>query len=346
MKIAIVGAGVMGRLIALSCLKKNYEVTVFDKDDLITPASAAFVSAGMLCPLGEIIHAPQPVVDMGWQSLDLWPAILDTVSTYDPEHESVFFQQEGSLALALPQDRSCFTQLIQDLTLKVQTPDAFKQLNKDEVTQLEPGLSQFDNGVLLKSEGQLCNRTFLKATARILEKNTLINADTTVAPEHFNHLKQTYDWVFDCRGNGAIEQPINDEQKTLRGIRGEVLRVQCNDVKLSRPLRILHPRNSIYIVPKPNSEFVVGATEVESHSQAPVTVKSTLELLSTLYCVHPAFAEASLLEAKVGIRTAFVDNIPKASPTANLITVNGCYRHGWLVGPALAQQAIKFMGSV
>lgn len=82
----------------------------------------------------------------------------------------------------------------------------------------------------------------------------------------------------------------------MRGIRGEVARVYTPEITLNRPVRLLHPRYPLYIAPKENHVFVIGATQIESESQAPASVRSGLELLSALYAVHPAFGEADILE--------------------------------------------------
>lgn len=340
MKTAVIGAGVLGRLISLRLLEQGHEVSLIDRASLSTPDNAAWVSAGMLCPLGEIIHAPPEVVDLGWQSLGLWPDIIDNL----PDSESVFFQQEGSLAVAFQQDRSRFEQWRQQIQRNPNVrPEQIDWLDPSALRDVEPALANFSQAALLKSEGQLCNRAFIRASTEVLKTRARIIENQSVTHPQVRELQARTDWVLDCRGPGAIGQPWQADRPALRGIRGEVIRIHCPEVTLTRPVRVLHPSASIYIVPKPDSQFVVGATEVESHSDHPITVRSTLELLSTLYCVHPAFAEASVLESQVGIRCAFADNRPKIQRENNLISVNGAYRHGWLTGPALAEKAVQTM---
>lgn len=340
MTVAIIGAGAMGRLLATDLIQRGEQVTLFDRHPFSQPKSAAFASAGMLCPLGEIIHSPNVVTEMGWQSLERWPGIVQNLQALDTNNEAIFFQQQGSIATALPQDAHVLEQLQQDLSLKIPATDTVKELDRAELQNVEPSLINFDRGFLLESEGQLCNRQFIRVTNRILKNRLHAFKQQPIDTNDLKHLKHSFDAVFDCRGSGAINAQNNSAEKPLRGIRGEVIRVHSNEVSLTRPIRIVHPRNSIYVVPKPNHEFVIGATEIESNSDTPITVKSTLELLSTLYCVHPAFGEATVLETRAGVRAAYDDNIPRVHKEDNIITANGCYRHGWLVGPALVQQAI------
>ncbi len=142
--------------------------------------------------------------------------------------------------------------------------------------------------------------------------------------------------MIDCRGLGA-----QTELSQLRPVRGEVLRVKAPAVQLSRPVRLFHPRYALYIAPKGDGIFVVGATELESSDQAGPSVRSTLELLSALYSVDPAFADAEILSVQASARPALPDNRPAISGKPGLIQINGLYRHGYLLGPALAEQVAQ-----
>lgn len=102
----------------------------------------------------------------------------------------------------------------------------------------------------------------------------------------------------------------------------------------------MHPRHPIYIAPKPNSEYVIGATEIESEDDKRPTVRSALELLSAAYSVHKGFAEAEVLSMQAGLRPAFQDNEPKILLNGKQIQVNGLYRHGYLLAPYVLQQVL------
>lgn len=342
MKVAIVGAGVIGRLTALQLISAEVDVTLFEKHPLRMPNNAAHVSAGMLCPLGEIIHAPQKIIDMGMWGLSQWPRLLQQLKSLDPEHQSIFYQSKGSLVVAFDSDRQCFEQLRSDFTHKASTySDKIHWLSQDELQELEPCLTNFKHASLIELEAQLCNRSFLSASARALAAHSEIIDEQELSLEQINSLSRSYDWVLDARGAMAIGKEHHRQHgNPLRGVRGEVIRIQCPEVSLSRPIRVLHPRHPIYIVPKPNGEFVIGATEIESNSEHNITVRSTLELLNTLYSVNPAFSEARILEANIGIRAAYLDNEPRVSIENNVIVANGLYRHGWLVGPAVVEQVL------
>jgi glycine oxidase len=148
--------------------------------------------------------------------------------------------------------------------------------------------------------------------------------------------------VVDCRGLAA-----RNELPTLRGVRGERLLIETREVVLSRPVRMLHPRHPIYVVPWGDGRFLIGATVIESGDHGPITVRSALELLGTAYALHPGFGEAVILETGAGVRPAFPDNVPRAivRERGRRILVNGAYRHGFLLAPVLAQAVADFLAT-
>ena len=129
--------------------------------------------------------------------------------------------------------------------------------------------------------------------------------------------------------------------------RPTLLVVGCGDVGL-RVLRLLHPRWRVDVVPRACDMVVVGATEIESDDRSPVSVRSTLELLSAAHSVLPGLAEARVLHSEANLRPALPDNLPfthhESGPDGGLIRLNGLYRHGWLMAPALVDDALAQAG--
>jgi len=132
--------------------------------------------------------------------------------------------------------------------------------------------------------------------------------------------------------------------KDLRGVRGEMLVLRSREVNLTRTLRLLHPRFPLYVVPRADEmggegTYMVGATSIESGSRGPATARSLMELLGAAYALHPAFGEAEVVEIGVDARPAFPDNLPRAWRDGDRVFVNGLYRHGFLLAPAMARRA-------
>ena len=65
--------------------------------------------------------------------------------------------------------------------------------------------------------------------------------------------------------------------------------------------------------------------------------------MSAAYAVHPAFAEARIVEIGTGLRPAFPDNLPRIRIDGERISVNGLYRHGFLLAPALAELTTAYL---
>src|SRR5947207_2729653 len=91
--------------------------------------------------------------------------------------------------------------------------------------------------------------------------------------------------------------------------------------------------------PWPDGLFMVGATMIESDQGTRISARSMLELLSAAYALHPAFGEAEIVEIGTGVRAAFADNLPRLRRHGETLYVNGLYRHGFLIAPALARRA-------
>ena len=142
-------------------------------------------------------------------------------------------------------------------------------------------------------------------------------------------MPQGADLVIDCRGLAA-----KDDLPTLRGVRGERIVIRSREVDLARPVRLLHPRFPLYVVPWGDGLYMIGATVIESEETGAITLRSALDLLSAAYALDPAFAEAEIVRQGAGARPAFPDNRPRIIPRNGYIFVNGLYRHGFLLAPA------------
>ena len=84
---------------------------------------------------------------------------------------------------------------------------------------------------------------------------------------------------------------------------------------------------------------MLGATQLESADRRGVSARAVLELLSAAYAVDPRFAEAELLETGADLRPAFADHVPRGIIRGQVLHLNGLFRHGYLLAPALARQA-------
>jgi glycine oxidase len=93
---------------------------------------------------------------------------------------------------------------------------------------------------------------------------------------------------------------------------------------------------------------VVGATEIESEDLSQMSVRSAMELLSAVYTVHSGFAEARILEMSTQCRPTLKNNLPEILVSQekglpDLIMINGLYRHGFMISPALLDATLEVL---
>jgi glycine oxidase len=332
----VLGAGLMGRLLAHALVRAGHRVTVHEAQGPDAQGAAARVAASMLAPLAESAITELPVVRMGQHSLQRWPGLIAELPL------PVFFQRAGTVIVWHRQDApeaKRFADKLRDTQTQWPEAGAPQSLQSADLAQLEPSLAdKFSQGLWLPEEGQLDNRQLLDALLASLERSPARlhwHSPQSLAAAEAGHA----DWVFDCRGLGAKPQ-----WSSLRGVRGEVLRLHAPEVYISRPVRLIHPRYPLYIAPKENGIFVVGATEIETDDLSPASVRSSLELLSAAYSVHSGFAEARILEINVQARPTLPDNLPAIHlPSPGVMQINGLYRHGFLIAPAMLDAAMALM---
>ena len=333
--IAVVGAGIAGSLTAYQLIRLGHSVTIYEPDQC--KRSCSYTAAGMLAPMAELESADNGVYALGQTSLDLWPEILQQL-----DHDfglKVFFSNEGTLVVNHAQDEGCYEQFSSSLHRKL--GDVFQSLCETvSVEALEPELTSFDKGLFLKNEAQLDSHQLLSALHTVIhEHGTWMTQKVSVIEPKIltleNGCSHPYDWVFDCRGLAA-----NNDISGLHGVRGERILVHAPHVNIHRMVRLMHPRYRLYIAPRENNYYIIGATEVESADDGPISVRSALELLSAAFSLHSGFAEARIIDMRTGLRPARFDHQPYLKTRIGLTVINGLYRHGYLIGPALIEKAL------
>lgn len=339
MNIVILGAGLMGRLLACQLARAGHSLELFDAGGPEALTSAARAAAAMLAPLAESAITETSVVQMGMYSMPRWPELIAQLD------EPVFFQQEGTLVLWHRQDAAeaqRFARQMEATHAALPSLPKAQSLDGEGIAQLEPSLgSRFSQGLFLPGEGQLDNHQLLAAMLHQLKRlNVTLHWDSPRAPADFAPGQPGQpDWVFDCRGVGAQAQ-----WPALRGVRGEIITLLAPEVKLSRPTRLIHPRYPIYIAPKGGDYFVVGATEIESDDLSEMSVRSTLELLSAAYSVDSGFAEARIMDLVTQCRPALPNNLPSIRMLGErVMQINGLYRHGYLIAPAMLDVVMELL---
>jgi glycine oxidase len=311
MRATVIGAGVAGLACATELMKRGAAVTVVERAPDIGPASCSWWAGGMLAPWCEGESAEEPVVRLGRRAADWWEA------------QAGGLVRRGTLVVAPARDAG-------EVKRFARRTENFEPLDGAAIDALEPDLAgRFRSGLLFRDEAHLDPRAAIRRLAERLAAGGAelrFGTEAAEAPES--------DVTVDCRGLAA-----RDSLPDLRGVRGEMLVLRSREIALTRTIRLLHPRIPIYVVPRGEGFYMVGATTIESASRSPVSARSLMELLSAAYALHPAFGEAEVVEIGVDARPAFPDNLPRAWRDGNRIFVNGLYRHGFLLAPAMAERA-------
>jgi glycine oxidase len=312
--VSVIGAGIAGAWQALLFAQAGHSVTLHERSDEAMTLSTSHWAGGMLAPYCER-EISEPVISrLGVRALDLWRRELP---------DTPF---KGSLVVAHSRDRNDFERF-------ARLTSGYRRLDANEVAVLEPSLEgRFREALFFASEGHVEPRRVLpKLHQRIMEAGGVIKFNSEPP------LAEIEGIVIDCRGLSA-----RHELRELRGVKGELILVETAEVALSRPVRLIHPRWPLYVIPREGNLFMLGATSIEAEDTG-VSVRSALELLGAAYAVHPAFAEARIVEFGSGLRPAFPDNLPRIAIEQNLISVNGLYRHGFLIAPALAELTLAYV---
>lgn len=305
--VTILGAGVMGLTIATELTARGIPVQIHDPAPL-GPTACSWWAGGMLAPWCERESAEEPVLRLGRESLDWWDTHTDAVT------------RAGTLVLGLNRDQGEITRFARRAT-------GHSEIDGAAIAHLEPDLAgRFRRGLFFPDEAHLAPRHALTQLATNLRARGVVFTD---AP--------TPDTI-DCRGLSA-----RDALGDLRGVRGEMLVIRCPEITLSRPVRLLHPRIPLYLVPRGNGIYMLGATMIESGQRGGVTARAALEMLSAAYALHPAFAEAEILELGADARPAFPDNLPRLRRRGTTLYANGLYRHGFLLAPAVARMTADYL---
>ncbi len=311
-RITVIGAGVAGLTSALALAERRAEVEILERSERLGEDCCSWCAGGMLAPWCEAESAEREVVDLGRGAIAWWEKRVSGV------------ERNGTLVVAAPRDTS-------EIDRFAARTDNHERVDEARIAAIEPDLAgRFRKGLFFPEEGHLDPRRALHDLAeRLAARGVAVRFGVDA-----RQIAADGRAILDCRGLSA-----RDALPDLRGVRGEMLILRTDEVRLSRPVRFLHPRIPLYVTPRANGHFMIGATAIESASRGPVTARSAIELLSAAYALHPAFGEAEIVEMRADARPAFPDNLPRLVVKDGRTYLNGLYRHGFLLAPIFAERA-------
>ena len=176
MKIAIAGAGLLGRLLAFQLARTGHEVHVFDPAAHAEARGAAgWTAAGMLSPVAELECADENVFRLGLRSMELWPQLIARLAL---PVECAF---DGSLLLAHRGDEGAARRVMDLLRAKMEALGprlrgddegggddggrAPRQVGAEALRELEPAVRGPAHAWLLPHEGRIHTVQAMQARA-------------------------------------------------------------------------------------------------------------------------------------------------------------------------------------
>jgi len=313
----IVGAGISGLWQAVTLGQAGHTVRLIEKSAEPFAETSSQYGGAMIAPFCESESAEPIITQLGLESAELWREAYPDLT------------EKGSLVVAPPRD-------IRELDRFARMTSDHERLDAAGMAELEPALGErYKRALFYPKEAHLEPSAALSALAERVRDN---GGEITFGESWDGRIPPSYDYVIDCRGMAA-----RHDLPSLRGVRGEMLVVETDEIALSRPVRLLHPRFPLYVVPWPDHCFMIGATMIESEDDSATSVRSALDLLGLVYTLHPAFGEARIVSFGAGLRPSFPDNIPKIVLRGQHILVNGLYRHGYLLAPVLARLVADYI---
>lgn len=330
----------MGRLLAFYLVNAGFKVSIFEQGSAHVENNCSMAAAGLLTPFSELARSDSLTAAMSAEALNIhWPSILTTIN------KNILLKKNGTLVLSHPENKA-------ELEILAQRHYAFnlefhcRKLLADEINQLEPELSKFDSAYYMSQEGYLDNQDLMQCLRSYLLAKKVNWYDNTWVKDIYPHWIATptktyqFDLACDCRGLGA-KNVFTD----LRGVRGELIWVHAPEVNISRVIRLLSPRYSLYIAPRPNQNYLLGASEIESENYSQISVRTALELLSGAYYLHSGFSEASIIQTVQHCRPTLNNGKPRIQFAQGWIAINGLYRHGFSLAPVIAGEVLVWLQS-
>ncbi|WP_435979302.1 FAD-dependent oxidoreductase [Psychrobacter sp. DM4] len=322
--ITIIGSGVVGLTCADMLIDAGCQVQVITASTGVDESACSWWAGGMLAPYCEMESAEPLIGELSGISMRYWQSFCK----YNADCE---YTDNGTVVISPNRDQN----MLKHFAQKTQQ---WKKLGAKQLHDLEPILHQHQDALFYPTEAHIEPRRVLRVLWKKVCEHAKVVTSTTLSDAEIDELATSAEkqdsWLLDCRGYSASAK-LSD----IRGVRGEMIHLYNTELSLSRPVRLLHPRFPIYLVPRANQQFMLGATMIESASRERASVRSVMELLSAVYAVNPAFSQSEIVEIGVDVRPTFPDNLPKIIKQGRRLLINGMYRHGYLLAPACAKIA-------
>ena len=348
MRVLILGAGIIGAAVAEELAIRGAEVTVLD---MRAPGrGASWASAGLLAPYTEADHE-SPLLAMGVRSLQMFDAFV--ARARESSGRTIEYARPGTLEVALDAAETAHLKSTHEWLM--QSGVASSWLEPAQLRDFESTVSADAHGALhIHSHGfvgvQSLVAALLQSARRagaILESPVEV-ADVTDAKTSAGELvvssvqssgqrKHFADQVVVAAGSWSSRVRVKGHPALpVRPVRGQLLRFRWSNTK---PPALPVWTSGCYTVPWSDRTLLVGATVEEVGFDESTTAEGIRELTSAVIRALPGAANASLIDARSGLRPASADGLPfvgARSESPRITYATGHFRNGILLAPLTA----------
>jgi glycine oxidase len=348
--ILIIGGGIIGLSIAWRLIGIGKKVIIIDKKNLGKEASWA--AAGMLSGRLDLKPCEKKLLPIFEKSHLAWPKFAEELE--NKSGKSIGYKKEGTLRLAC--DLHEEKKLKNNYDFLKNNKVNITWLSGDKIRDKEPYVSNnVLSGFFSPDDHHVNNRYILDALITILKKNKnncifkentevekiITNKNQVIGVKTNNEIIKTKEIIV-CSGAWTSKiKNIEIKEVPIRPVKGQMV---C--LKVPKNISLLKHilwRENVYLVPRNNSDLIIGATEEEMGYDKSLTVGGIYNLLKIAREVLPAIEDLSIVESWSGLRPTSRDDAPIIGPSKKLkglIYATGHHKNGILLAP-LTSSVIK-----
>ena len=348
--ILIIGGGIIGLSIAWRLIGIGKKVIIIDKKNLGKEASWA--AAGMLSGRLDLKPCEKKLLPIFEKSHLAWPKFAEELE--NKSGKSIGYKKEGTLRVACDLDEE--KKLKNNYDFLKNNKVNITWLSGDKIRDKEPYVSNnVLSGFFSPDDHHVNNRYILDALITILKKNKnncifkentevekiITNKNQVIGVKTNNEIIKTKEIIV-CSGAWTSKiKNIEIKEVPIRPVKGQMV---C--LKIPKNISLLKHilwRENVYLVPRNNSDLIIGATEEEMGYDKSLTVGGIYNLLKVAREVLPAIEDLSIVESWSGLRPTSRDDAPIIGPSKKLkglIYATGHHKNGILLAP-LTSSVIK-----
>jgi glycine oxidase len=348
--VVVIGAGVIGLAVAWRSAQAGLAVTVLERGR--PGAETSHVAAGMLAPISETSPTELGLLALGLRSASTYHefvAELAEASACDPGYVRC-----GTLAVARDGDEA--EALEREFELRRRLDLEVRRLPPSAARRLEPALSPAIRLALeVPNDHAIDPRRLTAALARAVERaggvirsgaevtEVVLDGDRVAGVVLAGGERVPASHVVVAAGpwSGQLAGLPSAACVPIRPVKGQILRL--HDPAGPGLLDHVVRRGSVYVVPRGDGRYVLGATMEERGFDTKVTAGAVFELLREAVELLPGLSELELDECSAGLRPATPDGAPAIGPgvISGLHWATGHHRGGVLLAPLTAELVLS-----